>query len=126
MLYNLLFDYKFLKDRNVSFVSLLPKPGPVTGTQLMVMKHFVDWVNALVKLFFRCSQTVLQIIYAIFRAELVSSSVSSKKASDEAGERYRSRCDSTTGSLLFFHLNDSTVSVSGVESLLVNTLCPLR
>lgn len=32
-----------------------------------------------------------------------------------------SRCDSTTGSLLFFHLNDSIVSVSGVESLLVNT-----
>ena len=37
MLYNLLFDYKFLKDRNVSLVSLLPKPGPVTSTQLMVM-----------------------------------------------------------------------------------------
>ena len=58
MLYNLLFGYKFLKDRNVSFVSLLRKPGPVTGTQLMVMKHFVDSVNALVRLFFTCSQTV--------------------------------------------------------------------
>lgn len=46
MLYNLLFHYKFLKDRNVSIVSLLPKPGPMTSTQLMVMKHFVDSVNA--------------------------------------------------------------------------------
>lgn len=46
MLYNLLFLYKFLKDRNVSIVSLLPKPGPMTSTQRMVMKHFVDSVNA--------------------------------------------------------------------------------
>ena len=46
MLYNLLFHYKFLKDRNVSIVSLLPKPSPMTSTQRMVMKHFVDSVNA--------------------------------------------------------------------------------
>lgn len=54
MLYDLLFDYKFLKDRNVSFISLFPKPGPMTSTKLMFKKYFVDSVNALVKLFFRC------------------------------------------------------------------------
>lgn len=58
MLYDLLFDYKFLKDRNVSFISLFPKPGPMTSTQLMFKKYVVDSVNALVKLFFRCEDSV--------------------------------------------------------------------
>lgn len=79
MLYNLLFHYKFLKDRNVSIVSLLPKPGPMTSTQLMVMKHFVDSVNDVVKLFFRCSKTVPPDHYVIFRAELISSQYALKE-----------------------------------------------